>query len=164
MVAEKTKATIRDFTKSVGKLDLYSDRLLLEAERGSVVASQLRPTDEKLVIETTQQAIKFILQYDELLETIKQVEKKKNTLPDVDYPEYVSALIVEGSQRNILYNFHPFPSQKAKTLKTLETLKTDVSNLKMFREYSQRTVESLQSSANETLDESSLCNSSYSFS
>lgn len=51
---------------------------------------QLRPSDEKIVIETTQQAIKFILQYADLLDTIKQVEQKKKAVPDVKYPEFVS--------------------------------------------------------------------------
>lgn len=72
-------------------MNLYSDRLILEAEKSCVMSNcQLRPSDEKIVIETTQQAIKFILQYAELLDTIKQVEQKKKTVPDVKYPEFVS--------------------------------------------------------------------------
>lgn len=73
-------------------MNLYSDRLILEAEKGCVLSSQLRPSDEKRVIEATQQAMKFILQYAELLDTIKQVEMKKKTVPEVDYPEFVSSL------------------------------------------------------------------------
>lgn len=71
-------------------MNLYIDRLILEAEKGCVMSSQLRPSDEKLVIETTQQAIRVILKYDELLETIKEVEMKKKSIPDIDYTDYVS--------------------------------------------------------------------------
>lgn len=73
-------------------MNLYIDRLLLEAEKGCVMSSQLRPTDEKLVIEATQQAIKVIFQYDDLLETIKQVDIKKKSIPEVEYPEFVSLI------------------------------------------------------------------------
>lgn len=76
---------------------MYSDRLILEAEKGCVMSTQINPADEKLVIETTKAAIKLILQYDEFLETSKQVEQKKKALPDVDYPEFVRIFIWVGS-------------------------------------------------------------------
>lgn len=87
--SDQTRTTIRDFSKSVSKLNLYCDRLILEAEKGSVMSNQLNPVDEKLVIETTKAAIQLILRYDEYLTTQKQVEEKKKLLSDVDYPEYV---------------------------------------------------------------------------
>lgn len=82
-------STIREFNKSVTKLNQYNDRLILEAEKGCVLTSQLRPSDEKLVIDTTEAAVKFILRYADLLDTIKEVDAKKKTVPDIDYQEFV---------------------------------------------------------------------------
>lgn len=159
LLPDRTKTTIKEFNSCVSKLNQYNDRLILEAEKGCVLASHLRPTDEQLVIDTTEEAIKFILRYSELLDTIKEVETKKKTVSDVTYPEYVGLpgrnliLGISNDTRNIL--------QKAQMMKTIENLKSDVVKLKLFQEYSSRTVGSLINGSKEdsAADISSMDNS-----
>lgn len=55
--------------------------------------------------------------------------------------------------------------QKEATMKTLDNLKTDVLKLKLFREYSGRTIESLSVGVEQdSVESSSSCDNSYSFS
>lgn len=85
----KTTQSINDFNKSVQKLNLYSDRLILAAEKESLNPKQIHSLDEKAVIDATHQAAEFIISYAKLLDTVKAVESKNKVHKPVTYTEYV---------------------------------------------------------------------------
>lgn len=89
-ISDKFSGTANEFIKSVSKLSLYSDWLLLKKIKGSVSSGeQMRPSDERVTMETTQQAIQFILQYASLIDTVKRVDAQKESVPPIEYTQYV---------------------------------------------------------------------------